>query len=254
MDAQHCVRLLQVALGLPPTGDLSSATHIDHSDFILVSIDFENGTRLQSCAALGHVGSKPCEAGISIFDTRTLSSPSGSPEETFETYNIGLGKHSPSSRRKYNYRFLFGETRWIRLEDLSDHMEQFIDRTRNIILVGHSFDEEKHVLQALGFDLKTSIVGILDTETLANTILGPPFMRGSRRLRNILLQLGCELEGFYSAGNDANFTLRALLLLAVQHYAGLENLDCGTLQRLEKIKNIGHSSIPRRPPKKTLKN
>jgi hypothetical protein len=238
------MQLLQVALGLLPTGDLSSESHIDHSDFILVSIDFENGTWLQSRAAIGNVGAKQCQAGISIFDTRTLSSPSGSPEETFKTYNIGLGKNSPSSRRRSNNRFLFGETKWIKLGDLSDYIEQFIDRTRKIILVGHSFDRDKHVLQALRFDLQTSITGILDTETLANTILGPPVMRGSRRLKNILAQLGCDLEGYHSAGNDANFTLRSLLLLAAQHYAGLGNLDSCTQQRLERIKSIGHSSIP----------
>jgi len=244
MDSPTCMQLLQVALGLPFTGDFSTETRIDPLDVVLVSIDFENGRWIKSCAVTGALGDKQCQAGISIFDTKTLSSPSALQEGTLKTFNIGVGKHSPSSKGRFNHRFLFGEMRFLKLGDLSDFMDKFIDRTRNIILVGHNPHGDLNVLQALGFDLKTSIIGVLDTEMIANIVLGPSVVRGTRRLRDVLAQLGCHFEGFHSAGNDANFTLRALLLLAAEHYAGLENLDACTQQRLKRIKSIGHSPVP----------
>ena len=58
---------------------------------------------------------------------------------------------------------------------------------------------------------------------MARTIFGPSDTRGSLRLKNILAKLNCPAERCHVAGNDANFTLRALLLLVAEYYSGFED-------------------------------
>ena len=189
-------------------------------------------------------GRRKLKLGVSIFDTRILSLPS--IQEALQTYNIGLGG-SPSDKKRIDRRFYFGETNWIRpLANLLDSIEELVDRTRNIILVGHGFSSDLHVLRSIGFDLETSVVGILDTEAMARTIFGPSDTRGGLRLKNILAKLNCPVERCHVAGNDANFTLRALLLLVAECYFGFEDsLNDKARERLEKIKAIGHSPLLR---------
>jgi hypothetical protein len=162
-------------------------------DIIFVCIDFENGNQIQSHFKSGSMGRhKKAQAGVSIFDTRILSSPS--TQEALKTYNIGLGG-SPSDKKRIDRRFIFGETNWIGLlANLLDSIEELVDRTRNIILVGHGFASDLPVLRSIGFDLETSVVGILDTQAMAHTIFGPSDTRGGQRLKNILAKLNCPVE------------------------------------------------------------
>jgi DNA polymerase III alpha subunit (gram-positive type) len=85
-----------------------------------------------------------------------------------------------------------------------------VPRTRNIALIGHDFTHDLHVLQILKFDLQTSIVGILDTQKIASELLP----ENSSTLSDILQALQWPFDKLHTAGNDAHFTLRALLLLA----------------------------------------
>lgn len=231
-------------MGLP-TND-SKSTPTEYSDVLFICIDFENGKQIISRVIDNDcIGKIEAQAGVSIFDTRTLmNSPLPSPsQETplpvgLQTYNISLGG-SPSTKKLVDRRFLFGETKWIQLADLSASIEKLVDRTRNIVLVGHGFAADLHVLKALGFDLETSIAGFLDTEAEARAIFGPPDARGGLRLGRVLARLKCAVGGCHVAGNDANFTLQALLLLAAEAYSGSEDsLDGSARERLEIIRAI----------------
>ena len=165
----------------------------EYSDVIFVCIGFEGRELIESHAGTGSMGrKKQAQAGVSIFDTRILSSPL--PQEALRTYNIGLGGSS-SNKRRIHRRFLFGQTNWIRrLGDLLESIEKLVDRTRNIVLVGHGFIADVRALQSLG----------------------------------------CPVEGCYIAGNDANFTLRPLLLLAAESYSGFEDsMDDNARERFQ---------------------
>ena len=70
--------------------------------------------------------------------------------------------------------------------------------------MGHGFSSDLPVLQSLGFDLETSVVGIVDTEAVASAFFG---IRNGLRLKNILARLKCPVERCHVAGNDASFTL-----------------------------------------------
>ncbi|TVY12864.1 hypothetical protein LARI1_G009457 [Lachnellula arida] len=240
-------QMLHGALGLPTIANASERTPTEYSDILFIYIDFENGKQIKSrVTENGCIGKIQAQAGVSIFDTRTLINsalPSSSQETPLpvglKTYNIGLGG-SPSTKKLVDRRFLFGETKWIQLADLSASIDKLVDRTRNIVLVGHGFAADLHVLKALGFDLETSIIGILDTEAEARAVFGPPDERGGLRLGRVLARLKCSVGGCHVAGNDANFILCALLLLAAEAYSGSEDsLDESARERLEIIKAIG---------------
>ena len=95
-------------------------------------------------------------------------------------------------------------------------MDSLVPRTRNIVLVGHNVVIDLKILQLLHFDRHTSIVGILDTGKIVSTILTLPNI--SHRLSSILSKLGSPYQNLHVAGNDAYFTFRVFLLLAIRSY------------------------------------
>lgn len=93
-------------------------------------------------------------------------------------------------------------------------LESLIPRARDIVLVGHNVRNDLKVLNLLISDLCTSIVGILDIVKIFSSMLS-----GIRiTLRSILSELQCPFQHLHTTGNDAYFTLRALMLLAIKGY------------------------------------
>lgn len=108
-----------------------------YKDVLFVCVDFENGEQFKAHAASGRFnnGRIRAEAGISIFDSRALLSVL--PKEAFKTYDFSFGR-GPSDMRARDRKFLFGET--IPLENFADlliSLEDLLDRSRNIVLIGH---------------------------------------------------------------------------------------------------------------------
>ena len=60
------------------------------------------------------------------------------------------------------------------------------------------------------------IVAIFDITTIHRVLHGLDFDK-LISLESLLQQLGCPADNLHDASNDAHFTLRALLLLAVQY-------------------------------------
>jgi hypothetical protein len=245
-------------VGLPFVGNVSNtASENEYADVLFVCFDVENGQQIKSHAASGSFGNRKilAQAGISIFDPRNL--PSTSSKEALKTYNFGLGG-SPSHRRNVDRKFFFGETIWLsQLANLLTSMEKLLDRSRNIVLVGHGLNGDCQALRSLGFDFDSSIVGYIDTADAARTIFGPPSGQDEAptvttfRLKDLPAKLGLVVEGCHVAGNDANFTLRALLLLAVEGYRTSDLLNEPTKEILETIRAIGLESLPRLLPPPT---
>ncbi|KIV83258.1 hypothetical protein PV11_05303 [Exophiala sideris] len=244
MDHQHNIasdglKLLWSSLGLQsesPAGPYGR-DNVRNRDILVVSIDFEG---LQSIMAATTVSQG--QLGIAVLDTRDLSTslPSSPPiESMITTYNFvtGLPLYCATAAR----RFLFGETIPIFKQEMLEKLESIIPRTRDIILVGHGFQGDQQVLRYLNFDLQKSILSILDTGKIAREVLA-----SSGSLRDILTRLGCPFAQLHSAGNDANFTPRALLLLAVKSYIG-QTLRQETQRTLDLLKGIAQSRIPHQP-------
>ncbi|KAI0401810.1 hypothetical protein F4802DRAFT_618369 [Xylaria palmicola] len=85
------------------------------------------------------------------------------------------------------------------------------------------------VLRLLGIDISTMapIAAVLDTHTLSRFVLPPHHPNAPRlpgqdfSLRGVLARLGCRppIAAFHNAGNDAVFSLLAVLLLTVRSSA-----------------------------------
>jgi len=234
------LEVLRSSLGLPAESpaEPSGCGSVRERDVIFVSIDFEGLSSIMDATTVSQG-----QIGIAIFDTQDLSpslSSSPSVESMITTYNFvtGSSRYCASATK----RFLFGETVKISQRQMLVKLESVIPRTKNIILVGHAIRNDMAVLRYLKFDIRTSILGILDTQQIAPEVISA----SSGSLRDILTELRCPFDNLHSAGNDANFTLRALLLLAVQSYAD-ETLCQEDQRTLESIKGIAESPIPNRP-------
>ncbi len=103
---------------------------------------------------------------------------------------------------------------------------------RQFILVGHGFSFEIQVLRGLGINLALAPVveNILDTHYLGIEVFGQDFT-----LSRLTRQLGLEGSHFHIAGNDAKFSLRAILLLATHNLLEAESSQKSRLEIYEKI-------------------
>ena len=186
------------------------------------------------------------QVGVAILDSRDLIS--SSPQTAISTYNFVTG--SPSYCAATTKEFLFDKTITIHQRDILSNLESLVPRTRNIILVGHGIKNDLQVLQLLDFNLHTSIGGILDVGRIASKILpNIPIT-----LSSILSELRCPFQNLHTAGNDAHFTLRVLLLLAIRDYPE-EEVSSNHQEILSALKAITNVSIPRKsdPQSKNIK-
>ncbi|KUJ08111.1 uncharacterized protein LY89DRAFT_349939 [Mollisia scopiformis] len=131
-----------------------------------------------------------------------------------------------------------------------------VRRDRNIVLVGHGFGGLT-ALSSLGFDFQTSVIGILDTANLSFEL-----EMDRSTLGRLLGELECPKSSakLHNAGNDANFTLRALILLAIKGYEQqrLRTLMVGDEQvsRVLSLRSIAMTPLPgvRKPKEKRPRN
>lgn len=209
-----CLPMLLSLLGL---SDDSTGT----SDVVFVAIDFENAEsiRKETSSEAG------CEIGIAVLDTGQLDDiiPAavssmyycpGNTEDFITTYNFATGPVEYLSRKGRS--FLFGETMRIDSEDMREKIQACIPQDRKIILVGHGLDSDLIALEALNIDFEAdSLLSIMDTFWIARQVFPSeqPY-----KLRRLLQRLRIDYPGgaLHCAGNDANFSLRALLLLAAR--------------------------------------
>lgn len=234
------LRLVKEYLGLPFTSSTSDTER--EPNVVFVSIDFENGSGLVDSGP-----DVPLQLGIATLDTQEFCS-AVHPKDIISTFNFATG---PSRYlASVNIKFLFGETTQMSSSDIVPKIESHIPGTRPTILVGHGMAIELRVLQHLHFKLPKSVIGIIDTQAITSQV----FSSGHHwSLRHVLQEFQCPFDNLHSAGNDAHFTLRCLLLLVSRSVTTTNTVKLMTTheQRLKKLEEIGHSEIPKkkeRPP------
>ncbi|SLM41260.1 Ribonuclease H-like domain [Lasallia pustulata] len=86
---------------------------------------------------------------------------------------------------------------------------------RNVVLVGHDTSTDIAYLRGLGYDVSNmrNLLECLDTATLFRAL---KYETNSRSLGSILLELGLMGWNLHNAGNDAAYTLQALIGIAVR--------------------------------------
>lgn len=194
------------------------------------------------------------EVGVSILDTRDI-------------FKLPLSSNlsdiiSSDSRRINNqiplYRptFLFGTSEVIARDDLEQYLNSKIlikdenSGNRNIVIVGQEIRAERLAMKHIGVDLYDfdnypSVVGILDTRMLSYLVLEKrPEFTYNTSLDGLLESFGIpyQKEYLHVAGNDANFTLKVLLMIAAR---SVEGLDLNADQRctVAKIQAVAQASI-----------
>lgn len=198
------LQLIQKVLQL--TSSDSASEDVLPGDIVLVAIDFENPNAITPRGEILNTG---IEVGLAILDTNNLKPTFHDSNNIISTYNFAAGssKFGAAASR----RFIFGESSTITTADILSSIEGIVPRSRNVILIGFELACDLITLRRLKFDLKSSIYGIIDTAWVAKEVL--PSFRGA--LEDLLCFLKCPFGQLHCAGNDAHFTLRALLLLAV---------------------------------------
>lgn len=236
--AQQELTQLQKLLGLvestPPVKDV-----------FFVCIDCEafehDQTKITEIGTLHPFQQSPIKAdyvGISILDSRSLKAvdPGSDGKPWFD-----LMKHvhlRPIEYKKYiNKRFIkgcpdyfnFGTSDIIKLEDAGRIMTRiFSDPTRiheacdfsneiadvepNIMLVGHALSNDTEYMKRLNFSPQ-HVSGHIDTQKLARISKKQP-----PGLTKLLSALSIDAKNLHNAGNDAAYTLQALVGVAVQDY------------------------------------
>lgn len=197
------LQILLRALGLDST--CSGYSRGFETDTVLLSIDFEKIENLMG----GFSQSDDSQVGIAILNIKDLLAPQ-LKKNIISTYNLVTG--SPSYISKASRKFLFGKSIIIKPTKILKNIQSIIPRDRPIILVGHNVNVELRVLTRLGFDLSSLNADIIDTASITDEVFGG----AGYSLREVLTSLNCPFNNLHSGGNDANFTLRASLLLAVK--------------------------------------
>ncbi|KAI7618705.1 hypothetical protein KC346_g4881 [Hortaea werneckii] len=236
---------VQSMLGLQPNPTSSQGSPTPVKDPIFVCID---------CEAFEHNHSKITEIGVAVLDTRETAHlhPTSDPLQAW-FQKIQYAHYRPVEyARLQNKTFIqgcpeqfnFGPTTWVHLADMRRILQNiFADPTqldraadftlppttttspgRNIIFVAHGAGNDTAYLRHLSFDLSSpsssssssssssdaSIAQTLDTQTLAGSTKKTPLS-----LHRLCLCLNLQPVNLHNAGNDAGYTLQALLALAV---------------------------------------
>ncbi|KAH6705342.1 hypothetical protein BKA61DRAFT_434096, partial [Leptodontidium sp. MPI-SDFR-AT-0119] len=169
-----------------------------------IAIDFEYS---HYSPKTGHIRLR--EVGISMLDTRDLCHQSNSLKDIISTQHYRTATDTKT--------FLFGKSIDISQDELVLILKRLLclegespKPIRDLILVGHGLGFEIKVLKGLGLDLNLapSVIEMFDTEFLGYEVFGKTFKCS---LSNVVKKTGISGGFFHNAGNDANFSLRAML-------------------------------------------
>jgi len=209
-------------------------------DPVFVAIDFE---RPQFIINRFQHGRLDTQVGLAILDTRNLSSTS-----KVTTFNFITGEDAYFDKSAPLYRWGTAEKIPVTsiLSKINDCLR--IYQNRSIILVGHGASSDLAALKALGFDFQEKLV----IAKLATYQLARDLQMGQLTLKNLLMELNCPCNlKFHNAGNDANFTLQALLLLGIKAIGAAESNQ--TSERVEILWWIAMEEVLSRKKKRCIR-
>lgn len=275
-SSQHeALSLIRQSLGLPSLSSSDETYNV--KDAIIISIDFENVEKLIIDPYEPYL---KAQMGVCILDTQKIGTSTTDKilktvcsypcfelvfpslcilPRKFQSLNslLFLSVFHSANLLQYNFTtgawrdrdedFLFGQSQQTTVRELIPELNKLIDRTRNIILLAHDCTSELAILKKLGFDFKTGITAILDTQQLMTKVFKNS--HEFRSLEALLNKLGIQHKELHVGGNDANFTLKALMLLVVKSFnldSKSDSMDKQVQERLCKMAKIGESPLPER--------
>lgn len=207
---------------------------------LLVSIDLEVSRHERHSVRCS--GSNPSirELGIAILDTRQIFMPAPWPPQgsrLIETHQFSTTQASADFEDCDVTDFKecgFVETFCVSQDQIVSTLNRCIraKRTEHVILIGHSIQRDLAILRAKGFD--DTHMTTIDTHQLSHAIFGKMDRKPTKfTLSGILshLQYPFTRHELHNAGNDATFTLYAMLGLAVTHEQTSRRQDVSEKER-----------------------
>jgi DNA polymerase III alpha subunit (gram-positive type) len=107
-----------------------------------------------------------------------------------------------------------------------NNQSQLVDTTfyRLVVLIGHDLENDLRCLRKIDFDPTTvgPVIAVLDTQRIAHALCSKVFFW----LSSLCWYLDIRVSRFHISGNDAAYTLLALLRMATEfsHRASTENI------------------------------
>lgn len=174
-------------------------------DIMLVSVDVDTGGGYETISP-----GQSFHIGISVLDTRTLADAQMDPRSAINSYQF-INKWSKPCKSA-SRSFFFGETELIDLDALPGWLFR-LTQDRAYVLVGHGMGEDIKFLNNLDPEMIKRAAYVLDTVKAAQHPLGLYYRYSVEKL---LDEFGIGYAKLHVAGNDAHFTLRILLMIAVR--------------------------------------
>ncbi|KAI4725601.1 hypothetical protein E4T49_06640 [Aureobasidium sp. EXF-10728] len=236
MNAQKEVELLamQHVFGLKDASeeslkvkpkDLERLQRLKAAEPVFVCVDLE---------AFEFAQEKITEVGVSVLDSRHVIGTDPGPDgmewlSKINTRHIIIQEHKRLVNKRFLHgcpdKFNFGQSEFVSLKHVHKTLTQMFENpspasirpsdqgSRNLILVGHGLSNDTAYLNKLGFapHAKGNIIQDVDTQKFVGT------KKQTVGLSKLLTGLGVEPENLHNAGNDAAYTMQALLLMTVQH-------------------------------------
>lgn len=212
------------AVGIKPKR-LQRLQRLKAAEPVFICIDLE---------AFEFAQQKITEVGVSVLDSRQIIGTDPGPDgkewlSKINTRHILIEEHKHLVNKRFVHgcpdKFNFGSSEVVSLKNIHKTLTQLFanpspnsirasdEGSRNIILVGHGLSNDTVYLKKLRFtpNAKGNIIQNVDTQKFV----------GSKKqqvgLSKLMTGLGIEPENLHNAGNDAAYTMQALLLMTVQH-------------------------------------
>lgn len=223
---QVCSELIDLSLKPEAAAkdDSIQPSHSDHplplpdhlkSPVVFISIDVEAYEFVQKFIT---------EIGISILDTAGLTSTlPGSNGNNWaakiQPSHLRIREHGKRINRVHVLgcpdKFNFGQSEWIYEREIVPELESLFGQlysNRRVVLVGHDIAGDIKYLKGLGFDVIPMVADCIDTSDLWKAA-----HRDGRQsaLSTILLQQVIPAKYLHNAGNDAYYTLHAMIAIAL---------------------------------------
>lgn len=177
---------------------------------------------------------KITEVGVSILDSRHVvgTDPSADGSNWLSKINtrhmiIKEYKHLVNKRFVHGCpdKFNFGHSELVPLKHIRDTLIELFNNptseplrpsdngSRKLVLVGHGLSNDTAYLNKLNFapHAKGNILQDVDTQRFVGT------KKTTIGLSKLMAGLGVDPENLHNAGNDAAYTMQALVLITVQH-------------------------------------
>lgn len=264
----------KTTLNLAPLGGLKNAEQFlglrdikgfVSLDVIFISIDLEVSRQERRKTGIPSVK----QFGIATLDTRHLKSQTSlsAPSKIISTLQFSTSHASKDFVDCDVTDFkecVFVETFLVSQLDLAATVTKYLcikdtkspdsHSLRNIVIVGHSPQSDLKVLQRLGVDVCKILPlrAVIDTYSIAQNFMGAnsdllkesaPMTRFT--LGDLLEALKCPFGRYdlHNAGNDATFTLHALLLLAIKSSESRDMISSEERVSLERLRALVQAEV-----------